>query len=89
MESNFLFSGLIPPLKTVERIDQVKEGPIRNHMTLPNGRIHHSAFYSILNVEWQDVKKRLVEMLARQVLYRSLLVGVLEKFNDIEPRPLD
>ena len=51
--------------KAIERIGAVKEGVLRNHMILPNGRIRHSVFYSILDSEWPDVKKRLEGMLGR------------------------
>ncbi|MCQ3938622.1 MAG: GNAT family N-acetyltransferase [Chloroflexi bacterium] len=51
--------------KAIERIGAVKEGVLRNHMILPDGRIRHSVFYSILDSEWEDVKARLGEMLAR------------------------
>jgi RimJ/RimL family protein N-acetyltransferase len=49
--------------KAIERIGGVKEGVLRNHMILPDGRIRHSVFYSILDTEWDGVKKRLEEML--------------------------
>lgn len=51
--------------KAIERIGAVKEGVLRNHMILPDGRIRHSVFYSILDSEWEGVKKRLEEMLER------------------------
>jgi RimJ/RimL family protein N-acetyltransferase len=51
--------------KAIERIGAKKEGVLRNHMILPDGRIRHSVFYSILDTEWPDVKKRLEEMMAR------------------------
>jgi RimJ/RimL family protein N-acetyltransferase len=51
--------------KAIERIGAVKEGVLRNHMILPDGRYRHSVFYSILDTEWPEVKKRLEEMLAR------------------------
>ena len=51
--------------KAIERIGAVKEGVLRNHMILPNGRIRHSVYYSILDSEWSDVKRRLEEMLGR------------------------
>jgi N-acetyltransferase len=51
--------------KAIERIGAVKEGVLRNHMILPDGRIRHSVFYSILDSEWLEVKKRLEEMIAR------------------------
>ena len=49
--------------KAIERIGGVKEGVLRNHMILPDGRIRHSVYYSILDSEWPDVKKRLEGML--------------------------
>lgn len=49
--------------KAIERIGAKKEGVLRNHMILPDGRIRHSVFYSILDTEWVDVKKRLEDML--------------------------
>lgn len=50
--------------KAIERIGAVKEGVLRNHMILPDGRIRYSVFYSIIDSEWGDVKKRLEEMLS-------------------------
>ena len=32
---------------------------------LPDGRYRHSVFYSILDTEWPEVKRRLEEMLER------------------------
>lgn len=49
--------------RAIERIGAVKEGVFRNHMILPDGRIRHSVFYSIIDSEWEGVKKRLEEML--------------------------
>lgn len=51
--------------KAIERIGAVKEGVLRNHMILPDGRIRHSVFYSIVDSEWAGVKKNLETMLAR------------------------
>lgn len=51
--------------KAIERIGAVKEGVLRNHMILPDGRYRHSVFYSILDTEWPDVKTHLEEMLTR------------------------
>lgn len=45
--------------KAIERIGAVKEGVLRNHMILPDGYYRHSVFYSILDTEWDGVKKRL------------------------------
>lgn len=49
----------------IERIGAVREGVLRNHMILPDGRYRHSVFYSILDTEWPDVKNRLETMLVR------------------------
>jgi RimJ/RimL family protein N-acetyltransferase len=54
--------------RAIERIGAVKEGILRNHMILPDGRIRHSVFYSILDTEWEEVKKRLEGMLERSRL---------------------
>jgi len=51
--------------KAIERIGAKKEGVLRNHMILPNGRYRDSVFYSILDTEWEGVKKRLEEMMER------------------------
>jgi len=50
--------------KAIERIGAVKEGVLRNHMILPDGRYRHSVFYSILDTEWPTVKSKLEEMLS-------------------------
>jgi N-acetyltransferase len=47
--------------KAIERIGARKEGVLRNHMILPDGRIRHSVFYSILDSEWGNVKIKLEE----------------------------
>lgn len=51
--------------KAIERIGAVKEGVLRNHMILPDGRYRHSVFYSILDTEWPQVKQKLEELMAR------------------------
>lgn len=51
--------------KAIERLGAVKEGVLRNHMILPDGRYRHSVFYSILDTEWPAVKNRLEERMAR------------------------
>jgi len=47
----------------IERIGAKKEGLFRNHIITPDGSIRHSVFYSIIDSEWPDVKKRLENML--------------------------
>jgi RimJ/RimL family protein N-acetyltransferase len=51
--------------RAIERLGAVKEGMLRNHLILPDGRVRHSVYYSILDSEWPAVKLRLQEMLAR------------------------
>ena len=51
--------------KAIERIGAVKEGILRNHMILPDGHYRHSVYYSVLDTEWPDVKRRLEEMMER------------------------
>ncbi|MEK6754332.1 MAG: GNAT family protein [Chloroflexota bacterium] len=49
----------------IERIGAKKEGILRNHMILPDGRYRDSVFYSILDTEWADVKRNLEARLSR------------------------
>lgn len=51
--------------RAIERLGAVKEGVLRNHMILPDGRYRHSVFYSILDTEWLEVKQRLETMMER------------------------
>jgi len=51
--------------KAIERIGGIKEGVFRNHMILPDGTIRHSVFYSILDSEWEGVRRRLEEYLGK------------------------
>ena len=53
--------------RAIERIGAVKEGVLRNHMILSDGRYRHSVFYSILDTEWPEVRKRLEEMLSQKL----------------------
>lgn len=45
--------------RAIERIGAKKEGVLRNHMILPDGRYRNSVFYSIIDQEWPDVKTKL------------------------------
>jgi len=51
--------------RAIERIGAKHEGILRNHMITPDGRYRDSVFYSIIDDEWADVKKRLEGMLDR------------------------
>jgi RimJ/RimL family protein N-acetyltransferase len=47
------------------RIGAREEGVFRNHMITGSGRIRHSVYFSITDVEWPAVKARLEEKLKR------------------------
>ena len=49
------------------RLGAQEEGTLRNHMLTWTGRIRHTVYYSIIDSEWPEVKKRLEKMMARQV----------------------
>ncbi len=51
--------------KAIERIGGVKEGVLRNHMILPDGRVRHSVYYSIINSEWKETKIKIEALLAK------------------------
>ena len=51
--------------KAMERIGARKEGILRNHMILPDGRYRDSVFYSILDSEWVEVKRNLERMMEK------------------------
>jgi RimJ/RimL family protein N-acetyltransferase len=50
----------------IERIGAKFEGILRNHMLVRGGVVRDSAYYSILDTEWPEVKTRLEERLARE-----------------------
>ncbi len=45
--------------KAMEKIGAKFEGILRNHMIREDGTFRHSAYYSIIESEWEVVKKRL------------------------------
>ncbi len=47
------------------------EGIFRNHMVMPDGRLRHSAYYSVVDDEWPAVKARLVAGLDAIVAARA------------------
>jgi N-acetyltransferase len=49
----------------IERIGARFEGILRNHMLVRDGVVRDSAYYSIIDTEWPEVKARLEERLAR------------------------
>lgn len=50
----------------IERVGGKFEGILRNHMLVRGGVVRDSAYYSILDTEWPEVKARLEERLARE-----------------------
>jgi N-acetyltransferase len=52
-------------------IGAVFEGIFRNHMVMPDGRIRHSAYYSITDAEWPAVKTALEASIDRKVVART------------------
>jgi RimJ/RimL family protein N-acetyltransferase len=47
------------------RIGAREEGVFRNHMINDDGSIRHTVYYSIIDSEWPDLKRRLEEKLRR------------------------
>lgn len=45
------------------RLGAKEEGILRNHMITDSGRFRDSVYFSILDTEWPDVKRRLTEKL--------------------------
>ena len=53
------------------RIGAVEEGTFRNHMITQGGRIRHSVFFSIIDSDWPEVKKRLEGLMAKRYASES------------------
>ena len=47
------------------RIGAKEEGILRNHMIAPGGRLRHSVYFSIVDSEWEGVKRMLKMKLGR------------------------
>jgi N-acetyltransferase len=45
------------------RIGAIEEGTFRNHMIMPDGRLRHSVYFSIIADEWPGVKTHLERLL--------------------------
>ena len=52
--------------RAIERLGARREGVLRNHMILPDGRYRDSVYYSILESEWPGIKRRLEGFLELQ-----------------------
>jgi RimJ/RimL family protein N-acetyltransferase len=51
--------------RAIERIGAKREGILRNQMILPDGVRRDSVYYSIIDIEWPEVKERLEGLLKR------------------------
>jgi RimJ/RimL family protein N-acetyltransferase len=56
----------LPSQLSIERLGAVKEGILRQHMITPEGVQRDSVYYSIIDLEWPEVKARLESMLQRE-----------------------
>jgi RimJ/RimL family protein N-acetyltransferase len=52
-------------MRGIERLGAQREGILRNHMLLLDGRRRDSVYYSIIDSEWPGVKARLEGLMAR------------------------
>ncbi len=52
-------------IRAIERLGAVREGLLRNHYILPDGRFRDSAYFSILDKEWPGLKEKLEDKLVR------------------------
>jgi len=50
--------------RAILRIGAKKEGILRNHMVMPDGRVRDSFVFSIIRQEWPQVKQRLINKMA-------------------------
>jgi len=51
--------------KAIARLGAKEEGIFRNHMVTWSGRIRHSVYFSIVDSEWPEVKRRLEARMAQ------------------------
>jgi len=52
-------------LVAIERLGAKREGVLRNHYILPDGKLRDSTYFSILDREWPEAKNRLESLMAR------------------------
>jgi RimJ/RimL family protein N-acetyltransferase len=51
--------------RAIERLGARRDGVLRNHKIMPDGRVRDSVVYSILNTEWQGIEQHLQFKLER------------------------
>lgn len=49
--------------QALARIGAVEEGTLRNHMVMPDGRLRHSVYFSIIDSEWPAAKAHLERLM--------------------------
>lgn len=49
--------------RALARIGAIEEGTFRNHMVMPDGRLRHSVYFSIVDSEWPSVKAYLERLM--------------------------
>lgn len=52
--------------RAIERLGAVREGVHRKQLTVWNGYVRDSVFYSVIDTEWPGIKARLLASLARK-----------------------
>lgn len=50
--------------QALARLGAVEEGTLRNHMVMPDGRLRHSVYFSIIDSEWPALKTHLERLMA-------------------------
>jgi RimJ/RimL family protein N-acetyltransferase len=50
----------------MEKLGLTKEGILRNHLLMPDGRRRHSVYYSVIAEEWPQVKKQIEARVANK-----------------------
>jgi RimJ/RimL family protein N-acetyltransferase len=50
--------------RALTRVGATEEGMLRNHMVMPDGRLRHSVYFSIVESEWPDVKAHLERLMS-------------------------
>ena len=52
--------------RAIERLGAKRDGVLRNHTIMPDGRVRDTLVYSILNSEWQGVQQNLLYKLSQR-----------------------
>ncbi len=52
--------------RAIERLGAVREGVLRKHIVLWDGFIRDTVYYSVIESEWPEVKRRLVQLLQQR-----------------------